>query len=318
MIQKVKNVLKRRKVKLFFLFLSLSALAWFISNLSNRYQSKVVFDLEFVNPPNGMMLLSSSLEQIEVKLDAVGFQFLTFAVGKKKLNIDLSKALRQGSKYMLTSSSIENQIDTQLSNGIKLVSTNIEPLILEFYGVISKTVAVRPELNLQFSQNYLLDGGIATRPDSIVIKGPTNEIDTISYIKTERIQLPDLNADFSITAKLKKPIGLKKTTYSKPEVILYGKVSRFSEKILRVPVLMINLPENTEAQTFPKEVDVLIKASLLELKKVKKEDIKVVGDYKNVKNTGQKTVALRIVRQPKSIHTAELRTNQVDFILKRE
>jgi len=111
---------------------------------------------------------------------------------------------------------------------------------------------------------------------------------------------------------------LKKTLYSKTQVVLKGTVSRFSEKMLRVPISVINLPPNTRAETFPNEVDVLIKASLAELKQLKKSDIKVIGDFATVRNTNSRKMLLRIVKQPVAIHEAELVRKQVDFIVKHE
>ncbi len=265
-----------------------------------------------------MMLLSASQRQVEVNLNAVGFQFLAFGVGKKKVQIDLSKAHRIGSKYVIVPSSLDNQIEKQLSNGIELVRTNADTLVVEFYGVISKKIPIKPDYKIQFAKNHLLNGTITVRPDSIIVKGPTSEIDTMRYVRTERVELLDLKSDFSVVSRLKKPAGLQKTLYSKSEVSLVGTVSRFSEKILRVPVTMVNLPENTIAQTFPNEVEVLIKAGLTDLKKVKPSDISVIGDYASSTDANNKTVLLRIIDLPKTIHAAELRTNHVDFILKRE
>jgi len=317
-LNKVKIVLKKRKAKLFFLFLLLSGLAWFISNLSHRYQSNAIVDLTFVNPPDSMMLLRASKKQIGVKLDAVGFQFLAFGFGAKKVNIDLSKAQRNGTKYTLSDNTIRSQIEGQLAKGINLIGIDTDKLVLEFYGVVSKKVRVMPKINFEFSQNYLLDGPIVVKPDSIVIKGPSAEIDSIRYIRTEQIELSDLKTDFSVAAQLRKSKNLEKTLYSFSEVVLSGKISRFSEKILSVPVSMSNLPENTLAQTFPEKVEILIKASISDLKKIKQSDFKVVGDYKSIQNDNPETVLLRIVNQPSTVHSVELKTNHVDFILKRE
>ena len=318
MIQKIKSVLKRRKAKLFFLFLLLSGLAWFISNLSHRYQSNTTFDLEFVNPPDSMMLSTASQKQVEVRLDAVGFQFLAFGFRKNKAIIDLTKIKKVGAYYEVSAASLKNQIENQLSSNVQVLQINADNLVFEFYSVISKKVPVRPELGLKFAQSYLLDGLITVNPDSVVIKGPKNEIDTLKYVVTEAVELPNLNSDFAITSKLVKPASLKRTEFSKSEVSLSGGVSRFSEKILKLPVTIINLPENIEAQTFPEEVDVLIKARLSDLKKLKPADIIVAGDYATVSGTDLKSVVLFIVKKPPTVRAAELYTEKVDFILKRE
>lgn len=318
MIQKIKNVLKKRKAKLFFLFLFLSGLAWFISNLSNRYQGNTTFELEFVNPPDSMMLVSASKNTMEVRLDAIGFQFLIFNLNNHKVEINLSDGRQKGEHYYLTPDIGKRQIEKQLKNGVKLLDIEVDTLFFEFYGVISKKVPVKSMLNIKFAQNHLLDGVIDIAPDSITVKGPRNEVDPIQFVRTNAIDLSEVKEDFALTAKLTKAPSLVKTDFSKKHVILSGKVSRFSEKVIRVPVQIINLPENTEAQTFPEEVSVLIKASVADLKKIRLNDLRVVGDYKSVRGSDQKSIELSIAKRPAAIHSVELSIKQVDFILKRE
>lgn len=317
MIQRVKNVLKRREAKLFTFFFILSGLAWFISNLSYRYESNAFFDLEFVNPPDSMMMQNASEQQIQVRLEAEGFQFLGWGFGKKKVAIDLSQANRIGTRYMLTPDVLESQIAEQLAGDIKLIRTGSDTLFVDFYSVASKKLPVRHQLRLEFEQNYLLDGKIELRPDSIRIKGPMNEIDTINFLKTAPITLVEINNDFTINSKVIISPLLKKTSLAKSEVRISGTISRFSEKLIRVPVTMINIPENTIAQTFPNEVELLVKASLTELKKIKTSQFKIVGDYATVQ-AGSQSVLLKVIAQPSTIHSAELKPDRVDFILKRE
>lgn len=318
MIEKIKNALKKRKAKLFFLFLFLSGLAWFISNLSNRYQGNTTFELEFVNPPDSMMLVRASKNRIDVKLDAVGFQFLMFNLGNKKIEINLSDVSQKGQRYYLTAASGTRQIEKQLKNGVKLLDIEVDTLFFEFYGVISKKVPVKSMLNAGFSQNYLLDGVIDIDPDSVTVKGPKNEVDSIRFVPTEVMYLSELKDDFSLAARLNKKTSLVKTDFSVAEVTLSGNVSRFSEKVILVPVQLINLPENTSAQTFPEEVGVLIKASVADLKQIRVSDLKVIGDYDSVRKSGQKSISLSVSEKPATIHSIELSNKHVDFILKRE
>ncbi|QCX00255.1 YbbR-like domain-containing protein [Aggregatimonas sangjinii] len=318
MIEKIKNILKKRKAKLFFVFLFLSGLAWFISNLSNRYQGISTFELEFVNPPDSMMLVNASRSTMDVRLDAVGFQFLMFNLSSKKVEINLSDAIKKGGKYYLTPDSGRRQMEKQMTNGVKILDFGIDTLFFEFYDVISKKVPIKSKAKISFAQNYLLDGAIKITPDSIVLKGPQNEVDSIQFVETNAIELSELNDDFSIIAKLTKAPMLVKTEFSEEHAVLSGKVSRFSEKVVRVPVSIINLPENTVIQTFPNEVNVLVKASVDDLKKVRASDLEVIGDYKSVEGSDQNSIELRISRQPAAIHSVGLSKNQVDFILKRE
>ncbi len=318
MIQKIKNFLKKRKAKLFFLFLLFSGLAWFISNLSHRYTSNTSFVLDYTKFPDSLMLLNSSKEKVTLKLEAVGFQILLFNLGKKHLNIDLSEVKRNSNRYFLTPSECKRQIEQQLPTGVNLAETVGDTLYFNLYRVISKKVPVRSGAVLNFAQNYLLDGDLKLIPDSLTIKGPQSELDSIGYLTTAKLDLTDLSKDFSINAEVLKSPKLANTQFSLHSVKVVGKVVRFSEKIITVPVLVINLPEARKAQTFPDKVQVLVKAKLDELKQLKASDFSVIADYSSVEGSNINILPLKLGKKPDYIYAADLLTDQVEFILKRE
>lgn len=318
MIQKVKNVLKKRKVKLFFLFLLCSGLAWFISNLSDRYSSNTSFALEYVNFPDSLMLLQASKERIDVRLEAVGFQLLAYNLGKKEVKIDLSQVKVGTSGFFIGPNECRRQIERQLPNGVALSGTDGDSLFFGFYGVITKKIPVRSGIQLSLAQNYLLDGPLVITPDSLTIKGPKSEIDTINSLKTDKIELNGLTNDFSVRAAIFQSPDLENTLFSEASVQVKGKVARFSEKVIRVPVQVLNLPEGTSAQTFPDAVQILIKAKLADLKKIRTSDFLVTADYASVAGSNSKTLVLKLDKRPQNVYSSDLLESEVDFILKRE
>ncbi len=318
MIQKVKNVLKKRKVKLFFLFLLCSGMAWFISNLSDRYANNTSFDLEYVNFPDSLMLLKASKERIDVKLEAVGFQLLAYNIGKKGVKIDLSKVRENASGFFISPNECKRQIERQLPNGVKVSETDGDSLFFGFYGVMNKKVPIRPGIRLDFAQNYLLDGPLVLKPDSLTVKGPKSEVDTMTAVRTVEINLNGLTDDFSVRAEVFRSPELENTVFLETSVEIKGRVSRFSEKVIEVPVRVLNLPEGTKVQTFPEEIQILIKGKLGALKKLKPSDFLVTADYAALEGKGSKTLIVKLDSMPQNVYTSELLANQVDFILKRE
>ncbi len=318
MIQKVKHVLKKRKAKLFFLFLLCSGLAWFVSNLSDRYVSRGSFSLAYVNPPDSMLLVDASKKQMELKLEAVGFQFLAFNLGNRNLRIDLSNIKKDGDVYFIPPTDYSRQLEKQLPGSVRLLETEGDSLFFELYHVITKRVPVVSQVELQFPQNYLLDGTLQLVPDSISLKGPQNEIDTIEFVKTERLELVDLTSDFSVVVKLHRNNILEHTSYSDPAITVKGTVSRFSEKVISVPVSVKNIPQEVTVELFPSEVKVLVKASLNRLKTIKSGDFEVMADYDRLERTNANSMVLQLSKKPKTIHSARLLKGEVDFILKRE
>ncbi|VAW15726.1 hypothetical protein MNBD_BACTEROID03-2356 [hydrothermal vent metagenome] len=300
------------------MFLLCSTLAWFISNLSKAYTSNTTFDLEFVNISPDQLLISATKNQIDVKLKAIGFQLFGFSFKNKRVKIDMSTVKKKSGRFYIPYKVYKKQIEKQIPSSMQLFEMDQDTLFFEFDEVISKNVPVKPRLKLNLAQNYLLDGKVTIEPSVITIKGPKNEVDTINNVKSLKIDLTDLTSNFSQKATIYKSRALKNTSFSTESVLITGKVSRFSEKIITVDVDVINLLKGLEIKVFPNKVGVLCKASMTTLKTLTSSDFSLVVDYAQIKENHTKKLSLVLKRKPKNLHSAILKEKEVAYILKRK
>lgn len=318
MIKKIGKHLKKRKVKIFLVFLLASSLAWFINKLSESYISNATFKLSYVKVPEGYLLKSASKEDLDVKLEALGFQFLSFGFESKNIDIDLSKAIKKDSKFILTAKQIKKQVEDRLPNSMVLKDLDRENLIFEFVEIITKIVPVTVDIKMNLQKNCMLEGAIKINPENIEVTGPKNEIDTLQSVKTDLVELNNIGENFSKTIKVITPKVLKNTNYSLQEIVVTGEVSRFSEKMIKgIPITIINLPKDTIVKTFPDRVGVLCKASLKVLKTISKENFIVVADY-NAMLEGKEKVILEVQSKPSNVYSATLIEKKVTYIIKEE
>ncbi len=318
MIKNIKRVLKKRKAKVFFVFLGCSAAIWFINALSQTYVSTASFDMEYVSIPDGYLFKGVSKKEIDVKLRAGGFQFLGFNFKNKKVSIDVSKAEKINSKFYVPEQDYRAQIEKQMIGSMALLEIENDTLFLDLLPVITKELPVRPRVKMNLAQNYLLDGDIQMTPDTISLTGPADEIDSITQIRTEQITLPNLTSDFTEELALTKSPKLKNTTYSQSTVILSGEIARFSEKMFEVPVTVINLPDDLDVKTFPDRVSVLCKAKMKRLKELKESDFKVVADYSAKRREVSKELPLELSEKPEGLHSVVLKDTEVEYIVKKK
>ncbi|MGB7394586.1 MAG: CdaR family protein, partial [Pricia sp.] len=260
----------------------------------------------------------ASKKKMDVKLRAGGFTFLGFNFKKKKVEIDVSEAEKEGDRFFVPEKMYRTQIEKQLSASMSLLEIDNDTLFLDMMAVTTKKVPVKPRGTMDLAQNYLLDGKLGVTPDSISITGPPEEIDTISQVRTENTNLPDLTSDFTEEVALFKSPELKNTTYSENTAILSGKVVRFSERIIEVPIQIVNLPENLEIKTFPDKISVVCKAKTERLKKLKPSDFQITGDYETVKDGESNEMKLQLKKKPEALHSARLKTGEVEFIVKKK
>lgn len=318
MFKKVLQGLNQRKAKVFLLFLICSFLAWFISNLSETYESRAYFSLNYRNLPDSLLLGENSNNQIEAKLRTSGFQFLYYKIFRSRLDIDVSQVEYQNGEYVLSEAVLMRQMDQQLSQNISLLDLDPNVLDVDLYKVDSRKIPIQASLNIRLQQNYILDGKVKISPDSVTVKGPKSEIDTIKYIKTSSIQLNNVNEDFSSDVTLIFPKGLDNSIFSVGRATVFGKVSKFSEKVFDVPVQVRNIPDGYQIKTFPNSVTVLCKATIERLKELSASDFEVVADYAQLDGSESSKLFLKVTDSPQKVYDVKLEENTVNFVLEQQ
>lgn len=318
MFKKVLHGLNQKKVKVFSLFLACSFFAWFLSNLSETYESRADLTLNYRNLPDSLLLGKNSEDIIEAKLRTSGFQFLFYNFVKKRIDVDVSQVEFENGRYFLTDDVLKKQIDAQLSQNISLLDVDRSQLVVDLYQVASKEIPIKVNLDLQFQQNHIMDGRPQVTPDHVVVKGPESEIDTLEEIQTEAVQLTNLSTDFSKDVSLVFPKGLDNSIFSVGRVNVSGKVVRFSEKVFETPITVVNPPEGYQVKTFPDAVTVLCKATVERLKGISSADFEVEADYAQLNGTNKNTLLLTITKKPENVYDVRLSEKTVNFVLEQQ
>jgi YbbR domain-containing protein len=307
----------KRRIKIFLIFLLCSFAIWLISKLSENHTDKATFDLVYINVPDTLLLTGASKDKIDVTIRASGWQFLGFNFKTKEIPIDLSALQFNGTNYFAAQEVYGSQVMAQVSGSMALLQMDRDTLFFDFDPIISKVVPVTSQLQVDLAQNYLLDGSLEVDPDSVMIRGPSQEIDTVMAIKTIALTLTDVAENFSRVVRLMKSDSLKNTVYVNDEVTVTGRIFRFSEQVIQIPVEVVNLPPGTKIRTFPATVRVLCKAKVTELKTLNPNDFRIVADFNEAKEDS-KILRLELVQQPENIPNIQLLDAQIEFILNRE
>lgn len=318
MIDKIKKGLKDREVQVFGVFLFITTLIWFISKLSNNFEGVATFNLKYVNIPENRILVNASHDQLEVKIDALGFHFLGMSFSNKEVQIDISKTVKKGNEFFIPKAEFDKQIEKQLPSSIKLIGVMSDTLFFNFQEVISKKVVVKPNVQINLAQNYMLEGELVIQPDSITIKGPKNEVDSIDFVKSSKIDLSALTANFSKKAVIIKSKALSNSNFSNELVTVSGKVTKFSEKKVTVKIDILNLPNDISIQTFPEYIDVICLGTLENLKDLAISDFQVIANYQELKNKESQKLSIVLHRKPSKLKSATLTENEVEYIIKRK
>lgn len=315
-----KQVLKgstKRKVKVFVILLFCSFLAWLVSKLSDTHTDRATFELVYSNIPDSLYFLGASKDNLTISAKGSGWQFLGSRFTTRKLSIDLNEMSYGGNKFFLTAPVYRKQIESKLPDAMTILQMDQDTLFFDFTRMISKKIPVRADITIDLAQNYLMERELELYPDSVVLRGPLQEIDTINEAHTEAVVLSDVTDSFKRTLQLLQPSDLVHAVYEEQSITISATVFRFSEKIFQVPVEVANLPEGTQIRTFPNTVEVLCKARVERLKEIVPSDFRIIADLADVKEDSP-FLPLYLIQQPDSLPSVQIRQSQVEFILKRE
>lgn len=315
MIEHIKNGLNKRKVKLFLMFLLGSSLAWFVGHLAEHYISDTTFEVDYGNPPDSLLLQKVSKKNINVRLNASGFRLLLFGLKRKSVHVDLSSLERIGTKYYLSPRSYRNQIGNQLSKFIQIVDMDRDTMFFNFLKLYKKKLAVVSKVDMDLGQHYLLDKNWKLVPDSITVKGPKDEISGLEHIETMKTSLSSVRPSFSEELELQLPENLKNTSFSHRKVKITGDIFRFSERIIQVPIHVINVPPDVIVRTFPETASIMCRDRLDVLKGLQITDFEISADYAQVKGNVDNLLQLKLTKKADSVNVVQLKDDKVEFIL---
>ena len=209
---------------------------------------------------------------------------------------------------------MKDKISNQLTSEIQIINVSPDTLFFEFADIISKKVAVIPDLEINFEKQFMLKGKIETKPDSIVIIGPHTILDTINYVKTKYQSLSNINQSIKRNITIE---NIKNVTYEQKRVLVSIPVEQFTEASLKVYIAVINLPDSLVLKTFPGYLTISYLVGLSDYEKVKPYLFKAVVDYNSIGNNMSNKLKVAIVKFPDYIASLKFYPKNVEYIIEK-
>ena len=316
-IEYLRQKIRAKRLNVFLLFLVLAFFISMLSKLSSPRMHTLQFELQPLKLPPQELLVQDPLPKVDVIITTNGFNLLKIAFQKLLLKIDFSTLQKDDKAYYWNESEHRSKLAQFFGANTTLESIRPTSLTFNYATQFVKKVPVFINVEPNFVIGYDLESPLKSQPDSIAIVGPKKYLENINKVSTKNITLNDVQKDIETTVDLdvsNYPAYLK---FSKTKVLLTGKVDKFTEGKIAVPVQLVNLPKNLTLSIFPKEIPVVFYTSLSAYNSIDRNDFRIECDYNSL-DLSSNVMIPKLVLYPKSAKTAELQINSLEYVITKK
>tara|TARA_B100000963_G_scaffold12189_1_gene9446 strand:+ start:1122 stop:2105 length:984 start_codon:yes stop_codon:yes gene_type:complete len=307
--------IERKQLPVFLFLFTLSTLFWILTVLSKDYTTTIHYKADFVNLPDDKLLIEDKNPDLHLQVMAPGFTILAHHLSfRKHLPLSVSTFIpkKKGNNwnyYWLAKQSI-SQLQDLLPANMQLLHVQpnrIDVLLDEKY---ERVIPIQIKKDLSFKDLFRQKGAIKLDPSTIVISGPKAVVEVFSSISTENLKIDDINSSCSGTISI-EPLNHSELNYSLSQVNWELSVEQYTEGEIKLPLSIMNVPENYKIKLFPDEVAVKYLVSLDKFDLVKKDMFLTNIIFDNTK----KRLPIELVRQADFIENIRLKPEKVEYFL---
>lgn len=316
---------KRTARKKFYIFLFCfiaSAFVWLIIKLSDEYPEVRTCFVEYTNVPSGKVLISQSDTVLTLNLKSKGFRMLSYSLFSEpqKISLDVSKVPHKKkntkNEYYILTRDINNAISAQIHQGGDILTISPDTLFFSMVDNYSRKVPVRSLLNISFAQQYGLSDSVVIYPDSVIVNGPKEIIDSIQSISTVYQSISNINSNTAVV--LKFPESNKNITIRPKSVNAYVSVDKYTESKVEVPVVITGSEKKNAIKTFPEKITVTYIVPVSKFKKIDADKFTATVDFSKAKSTGAKKLKVEITRMPAFVKILKIEPEKIEYIILKQ
>jgi len=306
------------KARVFLILLVLAAIYWFFTSLSEKYIYLTSYKINYINVPENLLFQNTPSQQIQVQIEATGFEILAHNLKSKSLTFDVSEFNSAGNyKYYYLTNNQKHTIQKRL-NDIKLIQFSKDSLIVFLGNLKSKKVPIVSEIKLNFRPGFKLSEILEIKPDSITIKGPEKFIDDIYEIKTNVIEKNDIYSDINLEIPLLLPTNQEnKLVFDSSKVTLFGKVAKYTEGTKVLPIELPTLPDGIKMELYPKVATIKYEVSFENYQKIDSTSFIITCDYPMDSLKHDEAINLYLSKKPKYINEYSIEPQEVTYLIQQ-
>lgn len=312
----IQGIKVNKNLPIFLVFLFISTIFWLLKSLNKEYETYIEIPIKYTNLPESKVLLNHLPDHLKIEIKDEGFTVMRYVTTKPfypiVLNVEKQVAKHKRNDFLIRTTNWENDIVRQFSSGTDIVKIYPDTIAFHFSDLAQKKIAIRPNVSVKLGPQRIMSGKLVIQPDSIMVHGSRNIIDTLQFITTEKLIFSNVTDSIKRNIVLPDKRGLK---YSHKRVLLQIPVEAFTEKKMQIPVTAVNAPDSLFIRSFPGKVTVKCFVGLSRYNEIGEEDFAAHIDYSNLKGQadGQASVIISCIAP--FISDVQVQPKLVDYLV---
>jgi hypothetical protein len=309
------SAIERRRVSAFFTCLLLAVLAWIVTVLSNPHKYTVKEILDFRNTPQRRAFHSLQSDTVNAIINGTGWDMLfsKMNTGNKAVTVDLQTL--EDKSYVVLNSQLD-QINSKRENGQQITRFIPDTLYFDFSNRKVKRIPVRLIMAVKYQRQFTQSGGITIKPAYVIINGPSNVIDKITEWRSDTLKLDSIGETVNALVNL-QPVKEGNLSVYPKNVQVTIPVDEFTEKVLEVPVKLINNRSYEDVKIFPQKVKVTFTTSLSRYEEIDEDFFEATADLDLWRLHGYKVLPVVLSKIPEYCRIVKIEPQNIDFIIKK-
>lgn len=301
----------------FIICILIAAFFWLLIKLSDQYNETYQFKVNYTNAPAEKRLTSVIDTNINITINAKGFEMLKLVLTEdlSTIDIDLNNfeiIHLNGNIYFINTNTIRERISEYIGipqNQVEIFGQRLE---FQMEDLFAKRISVVNKLNFKFMPQYNLYSQILITPSEVMVFGPENIIDTIQKIYTNNTAILDISSDIDENVELVNP-NSNFLHLSLNMVNIKANVEKFTESSMEIPIDLSNI--NYKVKAFPNTVKIFFTIAQKDFSNVMQTQFKVKANLRNIDVLTANKLQLEIVAKPDFVSGIRLQPSEIEFLI---
>lgn len=300
----------------------ISSVFWLLNALSKSYITSISYPIEIANYPAEKVAVGDLPDHLTIQVKGNGYTLFQYKANPflQSFTIDLDQynliPLVRNNPYdfFIRTEELKLKFQKFFSSDLEVVAIFPDTINFHFADMGVKKVQVIADIQINMDALYKLKNRIIITPDSMVITGPVSVLDTLKFIKTAPYIYNFVNKTISGKVALKE---YKYLSFSDNEVDILVEIEKFTEKSLKIPIEIINIPDSLSIEFFPKNVDLSFKVGLSQFNKIDTNSFRIVTDYQKIENNIGNKLNLNLIKYPDNVDDIDFNPKSISYIIRK-